>query len=94
MAPLVLELAETGDAVAAEIVRTQARELSLTAAGAVSANGLPKSGLPVALAGGVLTNSDLYRRHFLDGLRAVGIEPGGVQLVTEPAVGAVVLARK
>ncbi len=94
MAPLVLELAEAGDAVSAEIVRTQARELSLTAAGAVSANGLPKAGLPVALAGGVLTNSELYRRHFLDGLREAGINAGAVQLVTEPAVGAVVLARK
>ncbi len=94
LAPLVLELAEAGDAVAADIVRQQARELSLTAAGAVGANGLPKKGLPVALAGGVLTNSELYRQHFLDGLREAGIEPGAVQLVTEPAVGAVVLARK
>jgi len=94
MAPVVLELAEAGDVVAADIVRTQARELALTAAGAVSANGLPKRGLPVALAGGVLTNSELYRQHFLDGLREAGVEPSGVQLVTEPAVGAVVLARK
>lgn len=94
LAPLVLELAEAGDEVAAEIVERQARELSVTAAGAVSANGLPKRELPVALAGGVLTNSELYRRHFLNGLQAVGIEPASVQLVTEPAVGAVVLARR
>ena len=93
MAPLVLELAEAGDELAAEIVKTQARELALTAAGAVSANGLQKTGVPVALAGGVLTNSALYRRHFMDGLRDSGIIPGAVQLVTEPAVGAVVLAR-
>ncbi|MCU0703570.1 MAG: N-acetylmuramic acid 6-phosphate etherase [Fimbriiglobus sp.] len=94
MAPLVLELAEGGDEISEEIVKQQARELALTAAGAVKANGLPIQGLPVALAGGVLTNSQLYRRHFLDGLRTAGIEPGGVQLVTEPAVGAVVLARR
>lgn len=94
MAPLVLELAEAGDAVAAEIVRHEARELAKTAAGAVKANGLPTQGLPVALAGGVLTNSELYRRHFLDGLREAGIAPGEVRLVTEPAVGAVVLARQ
>lgn len=94
LAPLVLELAAGGDAVAADIVRTQARELSLTAAGAVSAIGLPKQGLPVALAGGVLTNSELYRAQFLAGLRDAGLEPGAVQLVTEPAVGAVVLARQ
>ena len=94
MALVVLGLAEGGDEVAADIVRQQARELALTAAGAVSANGLPKTGLPVALAGGVLTNSELYRRHFLDGLRDAGIEPAGVILVTEPATGAVVLARQ
>jgi N-acetylmuramic acid 6-phosphate etherase len=92
LAPLILELAEAGDQLAAEIVKTQARDLAMTAVGAVRANDLPATGLPVALAGGVLTNSELYRRHFLDGLRAVGIMPASVQLVTEPAVGAVELA--
>ena len=76
LAPLVLELAET-DAVAGEIVRHEARELAKTAAGAVRANGLPVVGLPVALAGGVLTNSELYRGHFLAGLREAGVEPAG-----------------
>lgn len=94
MAPLVLELAASGDAVAADIVNREARELALTAAGAVQANGLPEKGLPAALAGGVLTKSELYREHFLDGLREAGIEPASVTLVTEPAVGAVVLARR
>lgn len=94
MAPLVLELAESGDGVAAEIVKQQARELASTAAGAVKANGLPMLELPVALAGGVLTNSATYRHEFLAGLRQSGIEPGDVQLVKEPAVGAVVLARQ
>lgn len=93
LAPLVLELAES-DAAAAAIVEREARELALTAAGAVKANGLPKVGLPVALAGGVLTKSERYRGHFLVGLREAGIEPAGVTLVTEPAVGAVVLARR
>lgn len=94
MAPLVLELAASGDAVAADIVKREARELALTAAQAVRANGLPEKGLPVALAGGVLTKSGLYREHVLDGLREAGIVPANVTLVTEPAVGAVVLARK
>ncbi len=93
LAPLVLELAMT-DAVAADIVKREACELALTAAGAVRANGLSMAGLPVALAGGVLTKSELYRDYFLAGLRAAGIEPGAVTLVTEPAVGAVVQARK
>ena len=93
LAPLVLELAER-DAAAAGIVQREAGELALTAAGAVRANGLPTDGLPVALAGGVLTKSALYREHFLNGLRAAGVSPGAVALVTEPAEGAVVIALK
>ena len=94
MAPMVIEVAEAGDGPAAEIVKTEARELARTAAGAVTANGLPVRGLPVALAGGLLTKSELFRTHFLDGLADCGVTPGPVQLVTDPAVGAVVLARK
>jgi N-acetylmuramic acid 6-phosphate etherase len=94
MAPMVLDAAAEGDAVAAGIVRYEARELAATAAGAVKANGLPTENLPVALAGGLLTKSELYRTHFLTGLGDAGISVGAVQLVTDPAVGAVVLARE
>lgn len=94
LAPMVLELADRGDEVATSIVKQQARELAMTAAGAVTANGLPMKQLPVALAGGVLTNSGTYRYEFLAGLSDAGIEPGTVQLVTVPAVGALVLARR
>jgi N-acetylmuramic acid 6-phosphate etherase len=94
LAPLVLELADGGDTLATEIVRSEATELGRTAARAVNANGLPTHGMPVALAGGLLTNSGLFRKHFLESLIAEGVTPGPVQLVTEPAAGAVVLARR
>lgn len=94
MAPVVLTAAAEGDAVAVEIIRQQASELAVTAAGAVRNNGLPTAGLPVALAGGVLLGSEAYRGFFLAGLRERGVEPGPVKLVSEPAAGAVVLARK
>jgi N-acetylmuramic acid 6-phosphate etherase len=94
MAPMVLDAAAEGDTIAGEIVRNQARELAATAVQAVSVNRLPKVGLPVALAGGVLTKSEVYRSHFVARLGESGITPGSVQLVTDPAVGAVVLARK
>jgi N-acetylglucosamine kinase-like BadF-type ATPase len=94
MAPLVLDAAAEGDLVATRIVRSQAAELAGTAAGAVHNNGLDVKGLPVALAGGVLLGSETYRVEFLAGLRNAGIEPGPVQLVPDPATGAVVLARK
>ncbi|MFO0848667.1 MAG: N-acetylmuramic acid 6-phosphate etherase [Gemmataceae bacterium] len=94
MAPLVLTAAAEGDAVAVEVIRQQASELAVTAAGAVRNYGLPTAGLPVALAGGVLLGSEAYRDFFLTGLRERGVEPGPVKLVSEPAAGAVVLARK
>lgn len=94
MAPLVLELAESGDETAMGIVHHQAVELARTAAGAVRANGLPVQGTPVALAGGVLTRSGLYRDCFLRGLCELGVEPGVVSLVSDPAVGAVVIATR
>jgi N-acetylglucosamine kinase-like BadF-type ATPase len=94
LAPLVLEIAAEADVIAATIVREEAEELARTAARAVIANGLPRERLPVALAGGVLTHSDAYREHFLNELWRLGIDARPVQIVTEPALGAVVLARK
>jgi N-acetylmuramic acid 6-phosphate etherase len=94
MAPLVLDAAAEGDLVATQIVRAQAADLAVTAAGAVHNIGLAVKGLPVALAGGVLLGSETYRTAFLAGLRDAGVEPGPVQLVPDPATGAVVLARR
>ena len=94
LAPLVMIAAEQGDAVAMQIVREEATELARTAAGAVKANGLLREQLPIALAGGVLTLSESYRRIFLSALADYGIVPGSVELVTDPALGAVVLARR
>ncbi|WP_143393451.1 N-acetylglucosamine kinase [Fimbriiglobus ruber] len=93
-APLVLEAAAEEDAVATDIVRSEAAELAETARAAVVNHGLPRTGIPVALAGGVLLGSETYRTYFLTALRNAGIEYGPVQLVPEPAAGAVVLARQ
>ncbi len=94
LAPVVLEAAERGDSIAGQIVREEATELARTAAGAVRANGLPTTDLPVALAGGVITLNENYRRLFLQALADCGIASGSVELVTDPALGAVVLARR
>ena len=94
LAPMVLDAAAEGDAVALKIVTEQSAEIARTAAGAVKNHGMPVGGIPVALAGGVLLHSETYRRSFLEELRQLGVEPGPVQLVPDPAVGAVVLARQ
>ena len=46
------------------------------------------------LAGGLVLRSETFRGLFLGGLRDCGVNPGPVGLVEDPAVGAVVLARK
>ena len=47
-----------------------------------------------ALTGGLVLRSETYRTLFLNGLRANGVVPGRVTLVDDPALGAVVLARR
>lgn len=94
LAPVVLALAASGDAVANGIVEQETHELARTAAGAVRAGGLPTEGVPVALTGGLVVESASYRERFLGQLRACGVNPGPVGVVDDPVVGAVVLARK
>jgi N-acetylmuramic acid 6-phosphate etherase len=94
MAPLVFEAVADGDNAATEIVRFAASELAITAVGAARNSGLADRPLPVALAGGVLLGSEIYRDYFLAALRDAGIHPEPVQLVPDPARGAVVLARR
>ncbi len=93
LAPVVLELAPTDDT-AREIFESEALELAKTAAGAVANGGLPRDGVPVALTGGLLLESEAFRERFLKELRTCGVNPGPVGLVDDPATGAVVLARK
>ncbi len=94
LAPLVLDAAVEGDALALRIVKQESRELAKTAVAAVRRNHLPDVELPIALAGGVLTKSEVYREEFLGGMLDAGISAGAVELVTEPALGAIVLARQ
>jgi N-acetylmuramic acid 6-phosphate etherase len=93
LAPTVLDAGAEGDGVAAEIIASQTHELARTAAGAAKNIGLT-SGVPVALAGGVLLHSELFRTKFLTATGELGVVPGPVQLVKDPAVGAVVLAKR
>jgi N-acetylglucosamine kinase-like BadF-type ATPase len=94
LAPVVLDAAASGDRVASAIFEQETRELARTAAGAVASGGLSRDGVPVALAGGLLLRSEMFRERFLHELRGCGVTPGPVGLVDDPVVGAVVLARK
>lgn len=94
LAPLVLETADAGDAVAREILDREARELAKTASAAVRQLELDTEGVPLALTGGIILRNDRYRSSFLDALRAEGVTPEPVGLVSDPGVGAIVLARR
>jgi N-acetylmuramic acid 6-phosphate etherase len=90
LAPLVLEEAER-DEVAGAIVDGEALELAR--AGEAVARQLRWLGpIPIALAGGLLLGSGIYRRRVLEALRTFGVSVGPIAHVEEPARGAVHLA--
>jgi N-acetylmuramic acid 6-phosphate etherase len=93
LSPLVLEAAETGDAVARKIMDEGASELALAAAAVARNLGLGTLPVPVALAGGVLLASAGYRQGLLETLASLGVRADPVRLVPEPAEGALRLAR-
>jgi N-acetylglucosamine kinase-like BadF-type ATPase len=94
LAPTVMELAEEGDQMARSIFESEAMELARTASGAVFLGGLPRNEVPVALTGGLVLRNELFRQQFLSNMCICGVTPGPVGLVDDPAVGAIVLARK
>jgi N-acetylmuramic acid 6-phosphate etherase len=91
LAPLVTALAAE-DAVAAAIVDEAARELAETAMAVVRQLGWGAVPIPLALAGGLLLADADYRRRVSEALKRLGIAVGPVDLVAEPAAGAVRLA--
>lgn len=96
LAPLVVQAAEEGDSIARQAVEQQAAELALVAATALRKHRLPLSAPPIALTGGLLLHSAYYRQLFLNALfqQGVNVDSSQVQLVHEPALGAIALARK
>jgi N-acetylglucosamine kinase-like BadF-type ATPase len=94
LAPVVLELAASSDETARAIFERESMELAKTIAGAIANGGLPRENTPIALTGGLVLHSAFYRDRLLANLRDCGITSGPVGLVDDPAVGAVVLARK
>src|SRR5439155_1183473 len=91
-APLVLEAAEAGDAVALRIVDNGAGELAHAAAAVARTLGFQQRAVPVALSGGVLLASTAYRERVLAALGSLGIRADPVTVVREPAEGALRLA--
>jgi N-acetylmuramic acid 6-phosphate etherase len=90
LAPLVLEEAEK-DEVAGALVDQQAQELA-RAGQAVMRQLRWEGPVPLALAGGLLLGSEIYRQRVLRALTAFDVPSGPTTLVEEPAQGAIKLA--
>lgn len=91
LAPLVIDAADAGDPTANAIMQEGAQQLAVAAATSARQLGLV-SPLPLALAGGLLLASASYRDCLVCAIQAVGIVVNPVELVSEPAEGAVRLA--
>jgi N-acetylglucosamine kinase-like BadF-type ATPase len=92
LAPLVIT-ASADDAVAAGIVAGAGRELALALAAVVSRLGMAPR-VPVAMAGGLLVNSEVLRRAVIASAVERGLRLEPVVRVPEPAQGALRLARE
>jgi N-acetylglucosamine kinase-like BadF-type ATPase len=92
LAPHVMQSAAEGDAAALGVVADGAAWLARNILRVIQALGLEPTGVPLALTGGTLLGSDLYRDQLLAALEGVGVRADPVALVKEPAVGAARLA--
>ena len=92
IARLVDAAAAAGDRVAVGVLREAGRDLALTAVAVVQRLGLPAP-TPCAIAGGVIVNGTWARAAFLAAADESGLRFDPITPVTEPALGAVRLAR-
>jgi N-acetylmuramic acid 6-phosphate etherase len=92
MAEEVIRAADEGDDVATEIVSQGAADLAGCIAAVIGSLPLPRDGVSLALAGGLLLNAATYRDRMLMQLKSRDIRPGLVLAVSEPAEGALRIA--
>ena len=92
LAPLVLDAAVRHDQVAQRIVKGAVAEAVKLVAAVVNALAF-KDPFPLALAGGVVCNSQLFRDKLLIRLSNLKVPPARVTLVDEPVMGCLKIAR-
>lgn len=91
--PCVAEAAQTGDVVAASVLRSAGAELAQLAA-VVSEKLWPRGGaVHIAMAGGVFQNSAMVREAFSDALHSAQPQVSIISSVVTPVMGALSLAR-
>jgi len=93
LAPIVLDAAGRHDRVAQRIVKGAVAEAVKLVAATVNALAF-KNPYPIALAGGVVCKSQLFRDELMIGLNGLKVPPANVTLVDEPVMGCLKIARK
>ncbi len=93
LAPLVVQVAEAGDAVAREIIERGAADLASLVA-AVAGRLAVMQPFPLALSGGVLVGNQCMREELARQLAARRMNVGPVAVVAEPVWGAVRMAER
>jgi N-acetylglucosamine kinase-like BadF-type ATPase len=92
MAPVLLAAAEDGDAVASAIVTAAAAGTAKLVRATIDKLGLARN-VALAIAGGIVCSNTMYRETMLEMLRAQGINPASVTVVSEPVEGCLLMAR-
>ena len=92
LAPVLLHAAEDGDAVALAIVERAAGSTAKLVQASAAKLGFPTDA-PIAVAGGIVCRSELYRNALVGRLHALGLEPRDIVVVDEPVDGCLLMAR-
>ena len=94
LATIVFAEASAGDWTAAGIVDAACADLVRLVITIATRLNVPAGSYPLALAGSVLRQQPSLRQLLVDSLGAWGMAPGSVHVVTDPAAGAIALARR
>jgi len=92
LAPVLLHAAEEGDDVAAGIVGQAASSTAGLVHATVNKLGFEHD-VPLAIAGGIVCSSTMYRETLLKHLRELGTKPASVAVVRDPVEGSLIMAR-
>ncbi|MBI5035694.1 MAG: BadF/BadG/BcrA/BcrD type ATPase [Chloroflexi bacterium] len=92
LAPLVIQVAEQGDAVAQELIKRGVNALADTVEAVAKQLEFREEKIPLALTGGLLLNAESLRAKLLEELKTRGDHFSPIAIVQEPVLGAVRLA--
>jgi N-acetylglucosamine kinase-like BadF-type ATPase len=93
LAPVVMSAAEQQDSVAIRIIISAVTE-AVKLVAAVTRTLEFDSPYPLAVAGGVVCNSELFQRELMNQLGKLEPAPGNVKMVDEPVMGCLIIGRK